>query len=95
MAGEAPWRDEKRAKSAAEMTGSGTAESIASSTVQRPSPESSTQSLICSSDGSYSRALTSRSSSHDRTTVPRLQALRVPGTSVTMSFASSSSKPSA
>ena len=41
IAGESSWREANRANSAAEMTGIGTALSIASSTVQRPSPESS------------------------------------------------------
>src|SRR5690606_26505670 len=39
IAGESPCRDANRAKSAAEITGRGTAASIASSTVHRPSPE--------------------------------------------------------
>lgn len=41
IAGESSWRETKRAKSAAEMAGTGTARSIADWTVQRPSPESS------------------------------------------------------
>src|SRR5690606_20233579 len=69
IAGESSWREAKRANSAAEITGSGTAWSIASSTVQRPSPESATQSSMLASSGSASSASTSRSSSHDRTTV--------------------------
>ena len=42
IAGESSWREANRANSAAEITGSGTACRIASSIVQRPSPESST-----------------------------------------------------
>ncbi len=91
IAGDDSWRDAKRAKSAAEITGSGTAASIASSTVHRPSPESSTQSSSRSNCGSSSSARTIRSSSQDRTTVPRCHALNVPCTSVTRSFAASSS----
>ncbi len=41
IAGLSSWRDTKRAKSAAVIAGSGTALSIAASTVHRPSPESS------------------------------------------------------
>ena len=40
--GESPWRETKRAKIAALIVGTGTALLSASSTVQRPSPESST-----------------------------------------------------
>ena len=40
IAGETSWRDSKRANSAAEITGSGTASRTASFTVHRPSPES-------------------------------------------------------
>jgi len=42
IAGEDSCREANRANSAAEITGSGTAWVIASSIVQRPSPESST-----------------------------------------------------
>ena len=38
--GESSWREENRAKSEAVIAGSGTAWSMAASTVQRPSPES-------------------------------------------------------
>ena len=41
-ANDSSWREAKRAKSAAVMTGAGTFSSIASAIVQRPSPESST-----------------------------------------------------
>ena len=41
MVGELCWREANRANSEAEMTGIGTERAIASSTVQRPSPESS------------------------------------------------------
>ena len=40
IVGELDWREAKRAKSEAEMTGIGTERAMASSTVQRPSPES-------------------------------------------------------
>jgi hypothetical protein len=40
IVGELCWREAKRAKSEAEMTGIGTDRAMASSTVQRPSPES-------------------------------------------------------
>ena len=42
IAGESSCRERNRANSAAEITGAGTAWLIASSTVHRPSPESST-----------------------------------------------------
>ena len=42
IAGESSWREANRAKRAAVITGAGTAWSMASSTVHRPSPESST-----------------------------------------------------
>ncbi len=64
-------RDANRAKSAAEITGTGTFSAIASWIVQRPSPESSTygamspRSLPCLSNASCSS-----SSSHERTTDP-------------------------
>ena len=41
-ANDSSWREAKRAKSAAVITGTGTSSAIASATVQRPSPESST-----------------------------------------------------
>ena len=41
-ANDSSWRDAKRAKSASVITGAGTLSLIASKTVQRPSPESST-----------------------------------------------------
>ena len=41
-ANDSSWRDAKRAKSAAVITGTGTSSAIASWIVQRPSPESST-----------------------------------------------------
>src|SRR5690606_1124873 len=41
MAGESDWREANRAKTAAVMAGAGTAWSMASWTVHRPSPESS------------------------------------------------------
>src|SRR5581483_370497 len=42
IAGDWSWRDTNRANRAAEITGAGTRLLMASSTVQRPSPESST-----------------------------------------------------
>ncbi len=95
IAGDSACREENRANSAAEMTGSGTACAMASSIVQRPSPESSTQPSSWSRRGSSLSASTSRSSSQERTTVPRDHAWITPGTSVISSLASISSKPSA
>src|ERR1700693_1575780 len=63
-----------RAKRDSAMIGTGTDSSIAASTVQRPSPVSSTQPLIVESSGSCSSPRAIRSSSHDRTTLPVRQA---------------------
>ncbi len=73
------------------MAGSGTRSRMASSTVQRPSPESSTQPRILASSGSSSSARSSRSSSHERMTVPERQDLMTAGTFSTCSEASMSS----
>ena len=65
------WRDEKRANSAAAITGTGTSSLIASSTVHRPSPESWTKPAMSSSpEPCCSKDECSRSSSHERTTEP-------------------------
>src|ERR1700730_14860393 len=54
-------------------TGAGTESCIASSRVQRPSPESSTKPRSWSSCGSRSNAFSSSSRSHERTTLPWFQ----------------------
>src|SRR5437870_2200091 len=59
-----------RANSDSAITGVGTDSSIAASTVQRPSPVSSTQPLMAASSGSWERPRAIRSSSHERTTLP-------------------------
>ncbi len=51
IAGESSWREANRANNAAEITGAGTEWLIASSTVQRPSPESCTQPRNASNTG--------------------------------------------
>src|ERR687888_213433 len=67
-------RESKRANSADVMTGIGTRRSMASSTVQRPSPESSTHpSIPASSLPSSSNARHASSQSHERTTEPCCQ----------------------
>src|SRR5260221_5642956 len=63
-----------RANSDSAMIGTGTDSSIAASTVQRPSPVSSTQPLMPASSGSCDRPRAMRSSSHERTTLPVRQA---------------------
>src|SRR2546430_9531246 len=52
------------------MTGAGTSRCIASSTVQRPSPESSTNPLIVVRSASFSKARAASSLSQERTTLP-------------------------
>ena len=52
------------------VIGAGTDSSIAASTVQRPSPVSSTKPLMRASSGSLERPSAMRSSNHDRTTLP-------------------------
>src|SRR5690606_20760420 len=94
-AGESSSRDAKRAYSAAVMTLSGTPSRIASSTVHRPSPVSSTYACSPSRPGSSARASASRSSSHDRTTVPERHDRKTPGTSVTSLDSRSTAYPSA
>src|SRR5439155_4986607 len=67
---ESSWRERKRRNSESASTGAGTPRSIASSTVQRPSPESSTYPRIFSRPGSLPNARSASSSSHERTTLP-------------------------
>ena len=62
--------DTNRANSEAAMTGAATPRRTASSTVQRPSPESAAVGAMPSKPGFSSSPFTSRSSSHDRTTEP-------------------------
>ena len=95
IAGLSSWREVKRAKSEAAMTFIGTAFSIAASTVQRPSPESSAYPAILSRCSSSSTAATRRSSSHERITVPERQESKTSVTLSTRSTFSSSSQPSA
>src|SRR6202035_5167851 len=52
------------------ITGAGTSRSIASETVQRPSPESETYGAMPAISGFSFNAILSRSSSQDRTTLP-------------------------
>src|SRR5256886_7109344 len=63
-----------RANSDSAITGVGTDSSIAASTVQRPSPVSSTQPLMLASSGSCAKPRATRSSSQERTTLPVLHA---------------------
>src|SRR6266550_938816 len=63
-----------RANSDSAISGVGTDSSMAASTVQRPSPVSSTQPLMVDSSGSCARPRATRSSSHERTTLPVRQA---------------------
>ena len=55
---------------AAEITGAATPFATAASTVHRPSPESEATEAIPSRPGDSANASISRSSSHDRTTLP-------------------------
>ena len=95
ICGESSWREANRANSDAVIAGSGTALSIAASTVQRPSPESGAKPRSFSRCSSSSSALTARSSSQERMTVPSCQERKTSRTSVTESTFSSSSQPSA
>jgi hypothetical protein len=63
-------RERRRSSSDRVITGAGTSSAMASATVQRPSPESSTYGAMPSSDGLRLRASVLRSSSHERTTLP-------------------------
>src|SRR5262249_27211798 len=63
-------RERMRSSSDCVMTGHGTPLSIASDTIQRPSPESATYGAIPFNEGFSARASAVRSSSHDRTTLP-------------------------
>ena len=78
------------------ITGAGTSWSIASWTVQRPSPESSTKPLRCWR--SWPLALNARaasSSNHERTTEPCIQRSEIPARSSSYDEACMISKPSA
>src|SRR6185436_8338106 len=70
---ESSWRERKRLSSDSVSSSAGTLRSIASCTVQRPSPESSTQPRMFSSAGSLVNARPASSSSHERTTLPWFQ----------------------
>ena len=78
------------------MTGAGTSWSIASWTVQRPSPESATQPLMSARSVPFcSKARPASSSSHERMTVPCFHALAIASRSSGYSDACMISKPSA
>ena len=78
------------------MTGAGTSRSIASWTVQRPSPESATQPLrLARSSPLRLKASTASSRSHDRTTEPWFQRSEIAPRSSGYSLACMISKPSA
>src|SRR5690606_17389539 len=68
-ANDSPSRERRRAISDWVITGAGTSRSIASATVQRPSPESGTNGAMPSIVGFLSSASAVRSSSHERTTL--------------------------
>src|SRR6185437_9232434 len=63
-------RERRRSISEAVMIGAGTSRSMASATVQRPSPESTTYAAMSFISGSRCSALAVRSSNHERTTEP-------------------------
>src|SRR5579862_432430 len=65
--------DLNRVSSAPVITGSGTPNSIPSTAVHRPSPESVTYASIPSKVGFFCSASTVKSSSHDRITLPNCQ----------------------
>src|SRR5438477_668426 len=89
-------RDEKRAKSDAAITGTGTFSAIASWIVQRPSPESSTYGAMSSSfEPCSSNASWRSSSSHERTTEPYRQMPEICSRSRPNSECPITSKPSA
>ena len=68
---ESSWRERNRVCSESVITGAGTSRSIASWTVQRPSPESATQPLRWARSWPFdANARASSSSSHERTTEP-------------------------
>src|SRR5690606_13730726 len=69
-ANDSPSRERNRAIRDWVITGAGTSRSIASATVQRPSPESGTNGAMPSIVGFLSSASAVRSSSHERTTLP-------------------------
>ena len=77
------------------MIGAGTSRAIASSTVQRPSPESATQSFTSASSlPCASKARPISSSNHERITVPCIQASAMAPRSRPYSEAWRISKPS-
>src|SRR5439155_2816630 len=77
------------------MIGAGTLWSMASRTVQRPSPESATQPLICSrSEPSRLKASAASSISHERITLPWFQSSAMAARSSSKSDACMMSKPS-
>src|SRR5215216_6204166 len=89
-------RELKRSNSDVVMTGIGMRFSIASSTVQRPSPESSTHgSSRARSLPSCSKASAASSHSQERTTEPCIQRWAIFALSSSYSEASNSEKPSA
>src|SRR5205814_7252465 len=89
-------RDEKRSYRDVVMTGVGIRRSIPDSTVQRPSPESSTYGAISGrSLPSCSNALAASSHSHDRITDPCIQRCAIFALSSSNSHSLNSEKPSA
>src|SRR6185295_8236089 len=95
MVGESSCLDRKRANNAAAMLGTGTRSRMASSTVHRPSPESSVYPVISASFGSSLSALASSCCSQERTTVPFVHAWYTACGSSIRSSAASISYPSA
>src|SRR5690606_13971770 len=95
VAGESGRVEANRANSAAAITSTGTASRTASSTAHRPSPVSATPPPKDARSGSADSARSSRSSSHERTTVPDRQDFSTPFGSVTTGERRSSSYPSA
>ena len=82
-------------KSAAVIVQAGTDWSIASCTVHRPSPESSTHPRIFWSAGSSASARPASSTSHDRTTLPCIQRSAIRGRSRPYGLLCIRAKPSA
>ena len=74
---QAAWRERNRASSDSVMTGAGTSRSMASFTVQRPSPESSTYPLSADRSTSFANARSASSLSHERTTLPRFHTAEI------------------
>src|ERR1700687_2807461 len=88
-------RDRKRANSDIVIIGIETPLSIASCTIQRPSPESTTNPLMWRRPGSRCNASAVSSRSHDRTTLPCPQRLATLARSSRYSDLCIASKPSA